>query len=65
MQKRLMILLIIQKNLIVSIIEGIIYFENDISACLKKQKEIITLTSSGISGKVIKVDTEKKIIPNL
>ena len=46
---------------IISIIEGIIYFENDISACLKKQKEIITLTSSGISGKIIKVDTEKKI----
>ena len=46
---------------IIHSIEGVIYFENDMSACLNKQKEVATTISKDISGKVIKNDAEKKI----
>ena len=46
---------------IIHSIEGVIYFENDIPACLNKQKEVATTISKEISGKVIKNDAEKKI----
>ena len=46
---------------IIHSIEGVIYFENDMPACLNKQKEVATTISKEISGKVIKGGAEKKI----
>jgi len=46
---------------IIHTIEGVIYFENDMPACLNKQKEVASEISKEISAKIEKNDAEKKI----